>query len=51
MTQLWFPYRYWEVANLQRTTWLVFLRDLLLVALFLTILPLIQRRRGPARTT
>lgn len=51
VTQLWFPYRYWEVANLQRTTWLVFLRDLLLVALFLTILPLIQRRRGPARTT
>ncbi len=51
VTQLWFPYRYWEVANLQRTAWLVFLRDLLLVALFLAILPLIQRRREPARTT
>jgi uncharacterized membrane protein len=51
VTQLWFPYRYWEVANLQRAAWLVFLRDLLLVALFLSILPLIQRRREPARTT
>ncbi len=51
VTQLWFPYRYWEVANLQRTTWLVFLRDLLLVALFLTILPLIQRRRAGPRTS
>ncbi len=51
VTQLWFPYRYWEVANLQRTAWLVFLRDLLLVALFLSILPLIQRRREGPRTT
>jgi hypothetical protein len=51
VTQLWFPYRYWEIVNLQRTTWLVLLRDLLLVALFLSILPLIQRRRGAPRTT
>jgi uncharacterized membrane protein len=51
VTQLWFPGRYWEVAHLDRTVWLVLLRDGLLVALFLSLLPLIQRARAGPRTT
>jgi hypothetical protein len=36
LTQLWFPYRYWELALQFRTleSWLVLVRDLVLVALF-----------------
>jgi hypothetical protein len=40
LTQLWFPYRYWQLAlhfgALQ--SWLVLVRDLVLVALFLVLL-------------
>jgi uncharacterized membrane protein len=33
-TQLWFPFRYWDVVALEATAWLVLVRDLLLLALF-----------------
>ena len=35
LTQLWFPYRYWDLALRQDATasWLVFVRDLVLIAL------------------
>jgi uncharacterized membrane protein len=45
-TQIWFPYRYWDVVALQPVGWLVLLRDLLLVALFGLLLAAI--RPGPA---
>jgi Glycosyltransferase family 87 len=34
LTQLWFPYRYWDVVALEPVAWLVICRDVLLVALF-----------------
>ena len=39
LTQLWFPYRYWSLAlDFESTTsWLVFARDLVLVALLATL--------------
>jgi hypothetical protein len=37
-TQLWFPYRYWDVVALEPVGVLVLLRDLLLVALFAVLL-------------
>jgi hypothetical protein len=45
LTQLWFPYRYWRLALHQDAiaTWLVFARDLVLVALVL-VLALPSRR-------
>jgi hypothetical protein len=51
VTHLWFPYRYWDIVNLGRTSWLVLLRDGLLVALFLSMLPLIQRGRAAPRSS
>jgi uncharacterized membrane protein len=51
VTQLWFPYRYWNVAHLERTVWLVLLRDGLLVVLYVSLLPLIQRAHAAPRTT
>jgi Glycosyltransferase family 87 len=50
LTQLWFPYRYWRLALHQDAiaSWLVFARDLVLVAL---VLVLAMPRREPARTT
>jgi len=50
LTQLWFPYRYWDLALRQDATasWLVFVRDLVLVAL---VLVLAMPRRERARTT
>jgi hypothetical protein len=49
LTQLWFPYRYWRLALDQDAiaSWLVFARDLVLVAL---VLVLAMPRREPART-
>jgi hypothetical protein len=40
LTQLWFPYRYWELALHFGTfpSWLVLLRDLALVALFAVLI-------------
>jgi hypothetical protein len=48
LTQLWFPYRYWDLALRQDAfpSWLVFARDLVLVAL---VLILAMPRREPAR--
>jgi uncharacterized membrane protein len=49
LTQLWFPYRYWRLALHQDAiaTWLVFARDLVLVAL---VFVLAMPRREPARS-
>lgn len=50
-TQLWFPVRYWDVVALQPASWLVVVRDLLLVALYAILLATLSRRgRGGART-
>jgi hypothetical protein len=50
LTQLWFPYRYWRLALHQDSiaSWLVFARDLVLVAL---VLVLAIARREPARSS
>jgi uncharacterized membrane protein len=50
LTQLWFPNRYWRLALDQDAiaSWLVFARDLVLVAL---VLVLAMPRRARARTT
>ena len=47
LTQLWFPYRYWELALHFRAleSWLVLARDLALVALLVVLL----RDRDPDR--
>ena len=37
-TQLWFPFRYWDVVALEPVGWLVVVRDLLLVALYAILL-------------
>ena len=44
-TQLWFPSRYWDVVAVGPPVWFVLVRDLLLVALFLVLLPLTGRTR------
>jgi hypothetical protein len=50
-TQLWFPFRYWDVVALQPVGWLVALRDILLVGLYAILLvTLSRRRRGAARS-
>jgi hypothetical protein len=48
-TQLWFPFRYWELVKEfdPLSSWLVLVRDLLLVAL---LVALVRRPRGGART-
>jgi hypothetical protein len=49
-TQLWFPFRYWDVVALEPAGWLVVVRDVLLVALYaILLLALSRRRRGAAR--
>jgi hypothetical protein len=51
LTQLWFPYRYWQLAlDFDATaSWLVFARDLVLVALLATLVwPTAGGRRGTA---
>ena len=42
-TQLWFPYRYWDVVALEPAGLLVLARDLLLVALFAVLLVVAMR--------
>jgi len=49
-TQLWFPYRYWDVVALTGAGWLVLVRDLILVALVGVLLGAIRRGRGSLRT-
>ncbi len=49
-TQLWFPFRYWDVVALEPVGWLVLVRDLLLVALYAILLIALSRQgRGAAR--
>jgi hypothetical protein len=52
LTQLWFPYRYWRLALHQDAiaSWLVFARDLVLVAL-VVVLAMPSRRSGPVSGT
>jgi len=57
LTQLWFPYRYWDLALRldERASWLVLVRDLVLLTLVAVLaLPLRRaptgRRRAPARS-
>jgi hypothetical protein len=49
LTQLWFPYRYWDLALRQAElpSYLVLARDLVLLAL---VAALVIPRRGAART-
>jgi hypothetical protein len=49
-TQLWFPYRYWDVVALEPAGWLVLARDLMLVALFAVLLVAMTRRPAGTRT-
>jgi hypothetical protein len=50
-TQIWFPYRYWDVVALRPVGWLVLLRDLLLVALFALLLAAIRRGSAEPRSS
>ncbi|MBD0317635.1 MAG: DUF2029 domain-containing protein [Thermoleophilia bacterium] len=43
LTQLWFPRRYWDVVAVEPVAWLVVCRDLVLVALALTLLAATRR--------
>ena len=43
-TQLWFPFRYWDVVALEPVSWLVLVRDLLLAALYAILLVALSRR-------
>jgi hypothetical protein len=43
-TQLWFPFRYWDVVALEPVGWLVVVRNLLLVALYAILLVALSRR-------
>jgi uncharacterized membrane protein len=50
-TQVWFPYRYWDVVALRPVGWLVLLRDLLLVALFALLLAAIRPGSAEPRSS
>lgn len=43
-TQLWFPFRYWDVVALEPVGWLVVVRNFLLVALYAILLVALSRR-------
>jgi Glycosyltransferase family 87 len=43
-TQLWFPFRYWDVVALEPVGWLVVVRNVLLVALYAILLFVLSRR-------
>jgi Glycosyltransferase family 87 len=43
-TQLWFPFRYWDVVALEPVGWLVLVRNVLLVALYVILLIVLSRR-------
>jgi hypothetical protein len=49
-TQLWFPFRYWDVVALEGAAWLVLVRDLLLVALFGLLVRAIRSPRAETRS-
>jgi hypothetical protein len=50
-TQLWFPSRYWDVVALEGAAWLVFVRDLLLVAIFGVLVMAIRSPRAGLRNS
>jgi hypothetical protein len=52
LTQLWFPYRYWDLALRfdEPASWLVLARDLMLIALLIVLIEP-SRSRAPIRTT
>jgi hypothetical protein len=50
-TQIWFPYRYWDVVALEPVGWLVLLRDLVLVALLALLLGAIRPGSGEPRNS
>jgi uncharacterized membrane protein len=50
-TQLWFPHRYWHVVALESASWLVLVRDLLLVALLAVLVASIRPGSGAPRTS
>ena len=51
LTQVWFPYRYWDLALRVRplASWLVLVRDLVLVALLVVARQLTSTRTGSQR--
>ena len=49
-TQLWFPHRYWDVVALESASWLVLVRDLLLVALLAVLVAAIRPGSEAPRT-
>ena len=50
-TQLWFPHRYWDVVALESASWLVLVRDVLLVALLAVLVAAIRPGSGAPRTS
>jgi len=53
LTQLWFPFRYWDLVREldPRVSWLVLARDLVLLALLATLVRAVREpARGPSRT-
>jgi uncharacterized membrane protein len=53
LTQLWFPFRYWDLVREldPRVSWLVLARDLVLVALLATLVRAVREpARGPSRS-
>jgi hypothetical protein len=54
LTQVWFPFRYWDLVLRFAATpsWLVFARDLVMVGLLVVLLaPAVRAVRAPARST
>jgi uncharacterized membrane protein len=50
-TQLWFPHRYWDVVALESVSWLVLVRDVLLVALLAVLVAAIRPGSEAPRTS
>jgi uncharacterized membrane protein len=50
-TQLWFPHRYWHVVALESASWLVLVRDLLLVALLAVLVAAMRPGSEAPRTS
>jgi hypothetical protein len=49
-TQIWFPYRYWDVVALEPVGWLVLVRDVLLIALLAVLVAAMRRERAAPRS-
>jgi Glycosyltransferase family 87 len=50
VTQVWFPYRYWDVVALRPAGWLVLVRDLLLFGLLAGLLLAMRRESAEPRS-